>query len=131
MGVAVGAPAWMGLALADLGRAEEGLLQAEKDAIEGLAWWARGNILTKMNRLEEAEQQLARSTAKYSAVGQIQIADMHAGLGHVDEAFDWIERGIAERDGGVMDLLRFIPNFRILHRDPRWPLLMKRLHFED
>ena len=131
MGVAVAVPAWMGLALADLGRAEEGLVLAGKDAIEGFAWWARANILAKMDRREEAEQQLARSTEKYGAVGQIQIADMHARLGHVDEAFDWIERGIVERDGGIMDLLRFSPNFRILHSDPRWPSLLKRLHFED
>ena len=43
-----------------------------------------------------------------------------------DEAFEWLERAYAQRDGGLTELLkdRFLTN---LHEDTRWEPLLEKM----
>jgi serine/threonine-protein kinase len=54
------------------------------------------------------------------------IAMAQAGLGDVDEAFRWLERGFADR-AAFMDGVRVTPAFDVLHGDPRWASLLGRM----
>jgi TolB-like protein/Tfp pilus assembly protein PilF len=49
-----------------------------------------------------------------------------AGLGQVDAAFEWCERGLASRDAGVLSL-RVSPPFDPLTGDPRFGALVERV----
>ena len=51
---------------------------------------------------------------------------MLAGLGEVDQAFLWMECGIAERDGGVLSL-RCSPPFVPLRTDARFEDAARRM----
>ena len=54
------------------------------------------------------------------------IAMAYAGLGEVDEAFRWLERGFEQR-GSFMDGVKVTPAFEPLHADPRWARLLQRM----
>ena len=54
------------------------------------------------------------------------IAMAYAGLGEVEEAFRWLERGYTER-AAFMDGVKITPAFDTLHADPRWASLLRRM----
>ena len=57
------------------------------------------------------------------------IAMAHAGLGDIDAAFSWLERGFAKR-AAFMDGVKITPAFDGLHADPRWARLLRRMGLE-
>ena len=57
------------------------------------------------------------------------IAMAYAGLGNVDEAFRWLERGYTERSS-FMDGVKIERAFEPLHVDPRWGRLLRRMDHE-
>ena len=67
-----------------------------------------------------AELTAARGTRVVSAWG---IAAVHASLGDVDEAFQWLETAITEKASGLM-WLRMHPRLDPIRNDPRyWPMV--------
>ncbi|HEX6054104.1 MAG TPA: protein kinase [Gemmatimonadaceae bacterium] len=54
------------------------------------------------------------------------LAMAFAGLGEVDIAFDWLERGLANR-ASFMDGVAVTPAFEPLHADARWQPLLRRM----
>jgi eukaryotic-like serine/threonine-protein kinase len=53
------------------------------------------------------------------------IALAYAGLGNADQAFAWLDRGLAQA-GSFIGSLRIEPGFAALHADPRWDSLVRR-----
>jgi hypothetical protein len=67
-----------------------------------------------------AELTAARSTRVVSAWG---IGAVHASLGDIDEAFQWLETAIAEHASGLI-VLRVHPRLDPIRNDPRyWPMV--------
>ena len=54
------------------------------------------------------------------------VAMAFVGLGELDAAFQWLDRGFAER-ASFMDGVMVTPAFTPLHDDPRWTDLMRRM----
>jgi hypothetical protein len=54
------------------------------------------------------------------------IAMAHSGLGDVDDAFRWLERGFTNR-AAFMDGVKITPAFDGLHADPRWASLLRQM----
>jgi TolB-like protein/cytochrome c-type biogenesis protein CcmH/NrfG len=73
-----------------------------------------------------ADAALAEMIRTYSTTAAAQIAEIYAQRGDRDNAYKWIERGIAERDSGVR-WLKFDPLYAPLRGDPRYPLMLKKL----
>jgi hypothetical protein len=53
----------------------------------------------------------------------------YAGLADVDHAFEWLERGYADK-AAFMDGIKITPAFDALHGDPRWAVLLRRMGLE-
>ena len=68
-----------------------------------------------------AELIAARSTRIISAWG---IAVLHASLGDVDEAYDWLDIAMKEKAPGLT-LVRVHPRLDSIRSDPRYPGLVK------
>ena len=82
-------------------------------------------VLNALGREEEADRALRVLIEEYGGVGAFQIAEAYAFRGDSDAAFEWLERAIVQRDGGIPNLLA-APFLNALHDDPRWePLLDK------
>ena len=58
------------------------------------------------------------------------IAEIHIGLGEIDEAFVWLEHGFQQRNGWLIHI-RDNPRYDPLRADPRYLDLVRRMHFPD
>ena len=108
---------------------ERGLTLAKDDTI--LVAYS-GHALGMLARREEAERILdqllqRRRDAYYSSV---LIALCNRGLGRNEEAIEWLQRGVDERDG-LCPTLRpsSLPN--PLRSDPRVQALLRRMNFPE
>jgi hypothetical protein len=64
--------------------------------------------------------------AQHRDVLPFHLAMAYAGLGDVDAAFRWLERGYDER-ASFMDGVKVTPAFDVLRSDPRWERLLSRM----
>ena len=123
-------------ALEALGRFEEA--RAEYEEGRRLAGGAAGasfglgHLEAASGNIGEARRILgelttARSTRVVSAWG---IAALHASLGDVDEAYEWLEVAVKEKASGLI-LLRVHPRLDPIRRDPRYAPLVARVGLAD
>lgn len=90
----------------------------------------RGNVLSELDRNEEALQSflkaeaMAESKNPWSAV---QIAETHVKLNQKDEAFDWLEKAVEERDLIYAQVLED-EAFESLREESRYEPLIARIH---
>ena len=101
--------------------------------LERDAFWRKYGVtlaLYAMGRAEEAERDLEKFINQYESEAAVQIAEIKAYSGAADEAFEWLDRAVAQRDPGVSALIGN-PLFENLLEDPRWPALLKRLGFPE
>jgi serine/threonine-protein kinase len=58
--------------------------------------------------------------------GCYQLAQAHAWRGELDRAFEWLDRAVAQHDGGIT-IVKYDPLLRHLRADPRFAALLRRL----
>lgn len=87
-----------------------------------------GYIYGASGKKVEAEQTLGRlrELAAQTYVSPLWIAQVYAGLGEKDRAFEWFERVFQERSVGGAVVLKANPVFDSLRADPRFPNLLRR-----
>jgi TolB-like protein/tetratricopeptide (TPR) repeat protein/tRNA A-37 threonylcarbamoyl transferase component Bud32 len=101
-----------------------------KKAQESTRFPSSGLAITyaQMGRQIEARNildQLVRySQTRY--VSAPAVAAVYVALGEKDEAFRWLERAFTEHSG-ILQWIAFLPEFRPLHPDPRFPRLLRRI----
>jgi serine/threonine protein kinase/TolB-like protein/cytochrome c-type biogenesis protein CcmH/NrfG len=79
---------------------------------------------------KESRVALARLEAKFAALAAYQIAEVHAWRGENDLAFQWLDRAVAGKDGGLQQLAPD-PLLRNLHSDARFGQLKRRILLPD
>jgi eukaryotic-like serine/threonine-protein kinase len=83
---------------------------------------------TRMGRQMEARNILAQlvQTRERRYISAPLIAAVCVALGDKEEAFRWLESGYSEQSG-VLQWIAFLPEFRALHSDARFPHLLRRI----
>ena len=79
-----------------------------------------------LGRTQDSQAALDKLTATHAADAPFQIATAHAWRGEADQAFEWLDRALAQRDGGLGDL-RLDPLLRGLRGDPRFKAMEKKI----
>jgi TolB-like protein/tetratricopeptide (TPR) repeat protein len=74
-----------------------------------------------------SNQALGGLMACCSAISALRVAEVYAHRGDRDRAFEWLDRAVAQRDTGILGV-RWDPDLRGLHGDPRWAALLKKLN---
>ena len=69
------------------------------------------------------DQLIRESETRY--VSAPSIAAVYVALGEKEEAFRWLERAFLEHSG-ILQWIAFLPEFRPLHSDARFPALLQR-----
>jgi TolB-like protein/tetratricopeptide (TPR) repeat protein len=117
------------LALVELveGRPERALEAAARCNGELFRLQLEAAALHSQGLRAEAQAALDQLIARHADDGPFQIATVYAWRGQPDQAFSWLERALQTRDGGLMDL-RLDPLLRGLIPDPRFTVLLARLH---
>src|SRR5438876_1187545 len=83
---------------------------------------------TRMGREIEAQNiraQLLQAKEKRYVSAPL-IAAVYVAFGDKEEAFRWLERAFAEHSG-ILQWIAFLPEFRPLHSDVRFPHLLRRI----
>jgi TolB-like protein/Tfp pilus assembly protein PilF len=80
-----------------------------------------------LGRKKEADAALSELVTKYHAGGAFQIAQVYAFRNQSDEAFEWLERAYAQRDGGLVGT-KVDPLLKSLRKDPRYAAFLKKLN---
>jgi tetratricopeptide (TPR) repeat protein len=75
------------------------------------------NVLDEMKDISSRRYVAARS-----------FAEVHLGLGQVDEAFGWLEQAFQQRNGWLIHI-RENPRYDRLRADPRYLDLVRRMNF--
>ena len=81
-------------------------------------------------RQREAALRLLQEVGRDSPEWATMIAAGYARLDERDRTFEWLERALRARDGGVAGL-RVDPAFRRVRADPRWQPLLVRIGISD
>jgi tetratricopeptide (TPR) repeat protein len=83
---------------------------------------------TRMSRQTDAQNILAQlvQAREKRYVSAPLIAAISIALGDKEEAFRWLERAYEEHSG-VLQWVAFLPEFRALHSDTRFPHLLQRI----
>ncbi len=82
----------------------------------------------RMGRETEAQNILAQllQARERRYVSAPVIAAVYVAFGEKEEAFRWLERAFAEHSG-ILQWIAFLPEFRPLHSDARFPHLLRRI----
>jgi eukaryotic-like serine/threonine-protein kinase len=82
----------------------------------------------RMARRSEAQNILAQllQAREKRYVSAPVIAAVYVAFGDKEEAFRWLERAFAEHSG-ILQWIAFLPEFRPLHSDARFPHLLRRI----
>jgi TolB-like protein/Flp pilus assembly protein TadD len=80
-----------------------------------------------LGRKKQSDAALSELIAKYHASSAYQIAEVYAFRNQSDEAFEWLDRAYAQRDGGLI-ATKVEPLLKSLHKDPRYTAFLKKLN---
>ena len=116
----------LGLAYSSAGRSSDALREIEKEPSP--PWRLRGEALAdyQLGRRREADSILAELTAQDQAHFAFQIAEIDAFRGETDQAFQWLERAYAQRDGGIPGT-KMDPWLNNLRSDPRYNVFLAKV----
>ena len=110
------------------GQSQDAFNQIEQERIGGpfslqhyaIAYHAFG----QQKKSDAALQELI---SKYQTVAAFQIAQVYAFRKQPDEAFEWLDRAYAQRDGGLGET-KVNPLLKSLHNDPRYAAFLKKVN---
>ena len=117
------------------------ILLARGDAVAALSeaseeraeWWrlqGQALALHDLGQPEAAATSLQQLMDRHADGWAYQIAETHAYMGDLEQAFVWLQRAYENRDGGLIEMLTD-PLMNNLHADPRWPAFISKMGFND
>jgi tetratricopeptide (TPR) repeat protein len=109
------------------GRPQDALREIELVRYDAERGWLYAIAYHTLGRKKESDAALSEFITKYHASGAYQIAEVYAFRNQSDEAFEWLERAYAQRDGGLIET-KVDPLLKNLHGDPRFAPLLKKLN---
>ena len=120
----------VGLVLLSRGQYPAALAEIQQEPEE--TWRLAGLPLAfdALGRRAESDAALAELTRKYAGDTAYQIAAVYAQRLEIDQAFYWLDRAYAQRDGGLSDA-KFDPQLAPLRRDRRYGALLRQLRLAD
>ena len=84
-----------------------------------LRLWGVALAQFSLGNMRASDEALAALVARWGTCAAYQIAEVYAWRGDKDRAFEWLDRALAEHDGGLMNI-KVDPLLRSLHGDPRF-----------
>jgi len=109
---------------------ESALKESEQEPDPFWNRYARILSLLALQQDQEAEQLLQQMIVEDGGHAAYQVAEIMAFSGEIDKAFNWLQRAIEQKDGGMGEVTGnyFLRN---LHADPRWEAMLSRLELSD
>ena len=120
----------LALSLTFQGRHDEAMAEAMREHASWARLWILAVVHHRIGHAEESQRALDDLIAAHSAEAAYQVALVYVVRGERDQAFEWLERALEQRDSGLcFSKVHWI--LRPLHSDPRWKPLLARIGFTD
>ncbi|MBZ0113659.1 MAG: hypothetical protein K8J08_14435 [Thermoanaerobaculia bacterium] len=118
---------YYGLAVSLLlqGNASAALAESQKEPNEPFRLNALALAYHATGRGVESDAALAEMIEKYEKISTYNIASILAFRGEADRAFEWLDKAVEYRDGGLQMIEE--PLFDKIHDDPRWLPFLRRI----
>lgn len=122
----------LGLTLGRKGKFEDSITEFKQAlAMAGVRYlWLGflGQVTALAGKTDDAIKILAelRTASAHGYVPPVALAFVYAGLGKIDDAFDWLDKAVDERDG-LLIYLKVGSAFEVLRSDPRFSVLLTRV----
>jgi TolB-like protein/Tfp pilus assembly protein PilF len=84
-----------------------------------------------LHRKKDSDAALARLVAMAGETWPYSVATVYAFRGERDEAFDWLEKGLATRDSDQLEGIRGDPEFAALREDARYKALLHKMNLTE
>ena len=110
------------------GQPQDGLPEIERVRSDSLRGVLYAIAYYALDRKKESDAALRELIAKYHVGEAYGIAEVYGFRNQSDEAFEWLERAHAQRDGGLI-AMKVDPLLKSLHSDPRYAAFLKKLNF--
>ncbi len=101
-------------------------------AVRGRSDCSRGCMGGRANKGEARallEELTTRRRTTYVPPSAMAVA--YGGVGELDQAVEWLEKGIEERDLMMICSLKFEQLYAPLRGHPRYPALLRKMNLED
>jgi TolB-like protein/DNA-binding winged helix-turn-helix (wHTH) protein/cytochrome c-type biogenesis protein CcmH/NrfG len=109
------------------GRSQEALAETEQERIGHLRLEDQAIAYHSLGQEKESDAALQDLITKYHATDAYQIAEVYAFRNQPEEAFEWLDRAYAQRDGGLI-MTKVDPLLKSLRNHPRYAALLKKLN---
>jgi adenylate cyclase len=123
----------LGATYIQMGKFNEGIRAIEQiEQIVGripLTLGALGIAYAATGRLAEARKILAelQGISRNAYVPPFSFAIIYVGLGEIDRVFEWLEKGVDEHDGNMLDL-SISPTFDVVRSHARFHALLRKMN---
>lgn len=112
------------------GRPEEALREIELVRYDSQRAFLSAMTYYALGRQKESDAALSELIATDHPPSPYSVATVYAFADRRDQAFEWLDRALAERAGDVM-ATRIDPLLKTLHNDPRYPAFLKKMHLPN
>ncbi len=110
-------------------RLPEALLEAEKEKHSIFRLCGLALVYHALGRKQDSEASLQELIARGRDMAAYQIADVYAGRGEKDQAFEWLERAYGKHDAGLVPEIKTDPLLDSLRADPRYEIFLRKIGF--
>jgi TolB-like protein/DNA-binding winged helix-turn-helix (wHTH) protein/Tfp pilus assembly protein PilF len=121
-------PFYLSLIYIMKGRPQDAFPEIERVQIGSQREVQRSIVYYALGRKKESDAALRELIANYHASDAYGIGVVYAFRNQADEAFEWLDRAYAQRDGGLV-ATKVDPLLKSLHSDSRYAAFLKKLNF--
>jgi eukaryotic-like serine/threonine-protein kinase len=112
------------------GHAREALAEMQREPAEGFRLQGLALAYYALGQKKQSDSALAELMAKHRADAAFQIAEIYSFRGQTDNAFEWLDRAYAQRDGGLA-VMKGDPLLKSIEHDPRYTAVLKKVHLPE
>jgi len=112
------------------GRPQDALPEIERVQTDGTRAWLYAVTYAALGRQKQSDAALKELIARYGSRGASAVARVYAFRNQRGEAFEWLDRAYAQREGNVA-YTNLDPMLNNLRSDPRFTAFLKKLNLPN
>ena len=112
------------------GRPQDALPEIERVRVDAARPWLYAVTYAALGRKKQSDTALRELIAKYSSRDASDVACVYAFRNEREEAFEWLDRAYAQREGNVA-YTNLDPLLKNLRSDPRYVAFLKKLNLPN
>jgi tetratricopeptide (TPR) repeat protein len=112
------------------GRPQDALPEIERVRADGVRAFLYAVTYSALGREKQSNAALKELIEKFSSHDAYFVAVVYASQNHRDQAFEWLDRAYAQREGNIA-FTNLDPLLKNLHGDPRYSAFLKKIRLPN